>query len=256
MKHIHGSSNPRNHPFAKYKRPPTLEPPAFPAVWEPLLYTLLISWLSFRTSWEIPFFFCDIYPFLDISCSDTRLIKILALTEGMVDILGPFALIVISYECIFHAVMKVPMAGGQHKAFSTCGSHLVVIVLFYSTISCLYFQPTFAYSTQKGTFISLLYAVLTPTLNPFIYSLRNHDIKAFMARLLVKSRAVLRKGNSRAVRMMERGEEVVLEKMAEEEEVTTLLMTALKLWVLFIRRKGWIPLFSFFSKWAKTFFFI
>uniref|UniRef100_A0A803TQX3 Olfactory receptor n=2 Tax=Anolis carolinensis TaxID=28377 RepID=A0A803TQX3_ANOCA len=158
-----------------------------------LLYTLLISRLSFCNSWEIPYLFCDVYPLLDISCSDTRLIKILALTEGMVDILGPFALIVISYACIFHTAMKVPMAGCQRKAFSTCGPHLAVVVLFYGTVSCLYFQPTSAYSAQKGTFISLLYAVLTPTLNPFIYSLRNNDIMASMARLLVKSRAVLRK---------------------------------------------------------------
>ncbi|KAH0628916.1 hypothetical protein JD844_010554 [Phrynosoma platyrhinos] len=158
-----------------------------------LLYTLLISHLSFCTSWEIPYLFCDIYPLLEISCSDTRLIKILAQMEGVVDILGPFALIVTSYAYIFYSVMKVPMAVGQRKAFSTCGSHLAIVVLFYGAISCLCFQPASAYSAQKGTFISLLYAVLTPVLNPFIYSLRNHDIKASMARLLGKFRGVLRK---------------------------------------------------------------
>ncbi|XP_054859825.1 olfactory receptor 1361-like [Eublepharis macularius] len=142
-----------------------------------LLYTLLTSRLSFCSSWEIPYFFCDVYPLLELACSSTSLIKTLAQTEGVADILGPFVLIIISYIYIFCAIMKVPSAAGKRKAFSTCGSHLTIVVLFYSTISCLYFQPASAYSAQKGTITSLLYAVVIPMLNPFIYTLRNHDIK-------------------------------------------------------------------------------
>ncbi|KAJ7317548.1 hypothetical protein JRQ81_003710 [Phrynocephalus forsythii] len=153
-----------------------------------LLYTLLISHLSFCSSKEIPYFFCDAYPLLDLSCSNTRLIKIMAQTEGMVDILGPFILILVSYTVIFWQIMKIPTFAGQRKALSTCGSHLAIVVLFYGTISVLYFQPASAYSAKKGTFLSLLYAVVTPTLNPFIYSLRNHDIKAALLRLLGRFR--------------------------------------------------------------------
>nr|XP_056723225.1 olfactory receptor 1361-like isoform X2 [Euleptes europaea] len=149
-----------------------------------LLYTLLTAHLSFCSSREIPYFFCDVYPLLELSCSNTSLIKTLAQTEGVVDILGPFVLVIISYVRIFCAIMKVPSAAGKRKAFSTCGSHLTVIILFYGTISCLYFQPTSAYSAQKGTVPSLLYAVVIPMLNPFIYTLRNHDIKAAIRKLV------------------------------------------------------------------------
>ncbi|XP_061477699.1 olfactory receptor 1361-like [Rhineura floridana] len=163
-----------------------------------LLYTLLVSHLSFCASWEIPYLFCDVYPLLELSCSDTRLIKILAQTEGVVDILGPFVLILISYIHIFCAIMKIPSTTRKWKTFSTCGSHLAVVVLFYGTISCLYFQPASAYSAQKGTIASLLYAVVIPMLNPFIYSLRNHNIKASVLRLLGKIRDVLRKNQEEA----------------------------------------------------------
>ncbi|XP_066470508.1 olfactory receptor 1f45-like [Tiliqua scincoides] len=158
-----------------------------------LLYTFLTSHLSFCSSWEIPYLFCDVYPLLELSCSDTMLIKTLAHTEGVVDILGPFVFIIISYARIFCTIMKVPSAAGKRKAFSTCGSHLAVVVLFYSTVSCLYFQPSSGYSAQKGTIVSLLYAVMIPMLNPFIYSLRNHDIRAAMVRLLGRIRRCLRK---------------------------------------------------------------
>ncbi|XP_077180538.1 olfactory receptor 1F1-like [Paroedura picta] len=149
-----------------------------------LLYTLLVSRLSFCSSAEIPYFFCDVYPLLDLSCSSTKLIKTLAQTEGVVDILGPFVLVIISYLRIFWTIVKMPSAAGKRKAFSTCGSHLTIVVLFYGTISSLYFQPTSAYSAQKGTVISLLYAVVIPMLNPFIYTLRNHDIRAAMTRVI------------------------------------------------------------------------
>ncbi|XP_028568674.2 olfactory receptor 1f45-like [Podarcis muralis] len=158
-----------------------------------LLYTLLVSRLSFCASREIPYLFCDVYPLLELSCSETGLIKILVQTEGVVDILGPFVLIFISYIHIFCAIMRVPPTARKRKAFSTCGSHLAAVVLFYGTISSLYFQPASAYAAQKGTVISLLYAVVTPMLNPFIYSLRNQDIKAAARRLLGRIRDFLRK---------------------------------------------------------------
>uniref|UniRef100_A0A8C6XA09 Olfactory receptor n=1 Tax=Naja naja TaxID=35670 RepID=A0A8C6XA09_NAJNA len=135
-----------------------------------LLYTLLISRLSFCTSMEIPYLFCDVYPLLEFSCSNTWHIKFLAQTEGVVDLLGPLAVIIISYALIFSTIMKIPSTVGKCKAVSTCGSHLAVVILFYSTISCLYFQPPSLYSAQKGTFISLLYAMVIPMLNPFIYT--------------------------------------------------------------------------------------
>ncbi|XP_070592210.1 olfactory receptor 1F1-like [Erythrolamprus reginae] len=158
-----------------------------------LLYTLLISRLSFCTSMEIPYLFCDVYPLLEFSCSNTRHMKVLAQTEGVVDLLGPLAVIVISYALIFSTIMKIPSTAGKCKAVSTCGSHLAVVILFYSTISCLYFQPPSGYSAQRGTFVSLLYAVVIPMLNPFIYTLRNQEVKSAIVRLLGRKRDSLRK---------------------------------------------------------------
>ncbi|KAM3844074.1 olfactory receptor 1F1-like [Vipera latastei] len=158
-----------------------------------LLYTLLISRLSFCTSVEIPYLFCDVYPLLEFSCSDTRHIKFLVQTEGVVDLLGTLAAIIVSYALIFSTITKIPSTAGKYKAVSTCGSHLAVVILFYSTISCLYFQPPSAYSAQKGTFISLLYAVVIPMLNPFIYTLRNQEVKSAIVRLLGRTRTFLKK---------------------------------------------------------------
>ncbi|KAG6539485.1 olfactory receptor [Crotalus adamanteus] len=158
-----------------------------------LLYTLLISHLSFCTSVEVPYLFCDVYPLLEFSCSNTRHITFLAQTEGVVDLLGPLVAIIVSYALIFSTIIKIPSTAGKYKAVSTCGSHLAVVILFYSTISCLYFQPPSAYSAQKGTFISLLYAVVIPMLNPFIYTLRNQEVKSAIVRLLSRMRTFLRK---------------------------------------------------------------
>uniref|UniRef100_A0A8D0G3R5 Olfactory receptor n=1 Tax=Sphenodon punctatus TaxID=8508 RepID=A0A8D0G3R5_SPHPU len=153
-----------------------------------LLYTLLMSRLSFCTSRDVPYLFCDVYPLLGLSCSDTKLIKTLVQTEGVVDILGPFMFIMISYARIFCTIMKVPSATGKSKAFSTCASHLSGVILFYGTISCLYFQPPSSYSAQNGSIASLFYAVVIPMLNPFIYSLRNNEMKAAMKRNLNRMR--------------------------------------------------------------------
>lgn len=148
------------------------------------LYTLLMSRISFCDSREIPHFFCDIYPVLDISCSDTSVIEMLLLTEGLVEILGPFVLIVVSYGRIFHTIMKIPSSTGKHKAFSTCGSHMAVVVLFYGTVSWVYFKPHSKNSDRKDTVAAVMYTMVTPMLNPFIYSLRNREIKAAMKRVI------------------------------------------------------------------------
>ncbi|XP_066470693.1 olfactory receptor 1468-like [Tiliqua scincoides] len=153
-------------------------------IFHSLLYTLLMSHISFCDSREIPHFFCDIYPVLDISCSDTSVIEILLLTEGVVEILGPFVLIVISYARIFYTIMKIPSSTGKHKAFSTCGSHMAVVVLFYSTVSWVYFKPHSKNSDRKDTVAAVMYTMVTPMLNPFIYSLRNREMKAAMQRVI------------------------------------------------------------------------
>ncbi|XP_008844183.1 olfactory receptor 1361-like [Nannospalax galili] len=142
-----------------------------------LLHTLLMAQLSFCSNNTIPHFFCDVTPLLKLSCSDTHLNEMMILTEGAVIMVTPFVCILVSYIHIICAVLRVPSPRGRWKAFSTCGSHLAVVCLFYGTIIAVYFNPSSSHATEKDTAATVLYTVVTPMLNPFIYSLRNRDLK-------------------------------------------------------------------------------
>ncbi|NP_999992.1 olfactory receptor Olr1376 [Rattus norvegicus] len=149
-----------------------------------LLPTLLIAQLSFCGDNIIPHFFCDVTPLLKLSCSDTHLNELLILTEGAVIMVTPFVCILISYIHITCAVLRVSSPRGGWKAFSTCGSHLAVVCLFYGTIIAVYFNPSSAHSPEKDTAATVLYTVVTPMLNPLIYSLRNRDLKAALQKFV------------------------------------------------------------------------
>ena len=125
--------------------------------------------LSFCGDNVIHHFFCNVQPLLTLSCSDTSLNELLALTEGSIVIISPFIFIVISYICITWTVLEVPSVGGRYKAFSTCGSHLTVVALFYGTIISVYIHPSSTYSVTKDRVVTVIYMVVTTMLNPFIY---------------------------------------------------------------------------------------
>ncbi|XP_021045180.1 olfactory receptor 24-like [Mus pahari] len=149
-----------------------------------LTHTLLLSKLYFHTNQEIPHFFCEFGPLLLLSCSDTHLNKILVIV--LVGILGISAVICIvsSYGCIFYAVAKVPSAQRKRKALSTCSSHLSVVLLFYSTVFATYLKPPSSSRSSEEVVAAVMYTLVTPTLNPFIYSLRNKDVKSSLRRIL------------------------------------------------------------------------
>ncbi|XP_027280608.1 olfactory receptor 1361 [Cricetulus griseus] len=147
-----------------------------------LLHTLLMARLSFCADNIIPHFFCDVTPLLKLSCSDTHLNELMILTEGAVIMVTPFVCILISYIHITSAVLRVSSTRGRWKAFSTCSSHLAVVGLFYGTIIAVYFNPSSAHSSEKDTAATVLYTVVTPMLNPFIYSLRNRDLKGALCK--------------------------------------------------------------------------
>ncbi|XP_020009023.2 olfactory receptor 1F1-like [Castor canadensis] len=149
-----------------------------------LLHTLLMARLSFCADNAIPNFFCDVTPLLKLSCSDTQLNQLMILTEGALIMVTPFVCILASYIHISCAVLRVPSTRGRWKAFSTCGSHLAVVGLFYGTIINLYFNPSSSRSAEKDTMATVLYTVVTPMLNPFIYSLRNRDLKGALRRVV------------------------------------------------------------------------
>ncbi|KAM9113398.1 olfactory receptor 1E5-like [Pangshura tecta] len=137
------------------------------------LHALLMSRLSFCGRPRLPHFFCDFQPLLALACSQKRLNELLSFLEGGVLVIGP---IVLSYARILWAVRQVPERRGM--AFQTCGAHLAVVGLFYGTAISVYFWPLANYSGDRDELATVMDTVVTPTLNPFIYSLCNQDIKA------------------------------------------------------------------------------
>ncbi|XP_030068935.1 olfactory receptor 5V1-like, partial [Microcaecilia unicolor] len=150
------------------------------------LHTMLILRLSFCGPNEINHFFCDALPLLKLSCSDTSLDQILLLTTP--GILGPscFLLILISYSYIINNILKINSAEGRQKTFSTCASHVIVVTVFYGTGVFVYIQPMSIYSSFNNRFITIFYAVVTPMLNPIIYTLRNKDVKGALKKILCR----------------------------------------------------------------------
>ncbi|XP_017528445.3 olfactory receptor 1J1-like [Manis javanica] len=151
-----------------------------------LLHTLLLARLSFCADHTIPHFFCDLAALLKLSCSDTSLNHLVIFTAGLTAIVLPFLCILVSYSRIGATILRTPSARGICKALSTCGSHLSVVALYYGAIIGLYFLPPSSTTNGKNIIASVMYTVVTPMLNPFIYSLRNRDMKAALRKLLSK----------------------------------------------------------------------
>ncbi|XP_040311495.1 olfactory receptor-like protein DTMT [Herpailurus yagouaroundi] len=153
-----------------------------------MLHTLLMARLCFCADNIIPHFFCDMSALLKLACSDTRVNELVIFIMGGLILVIPFLLIVMSYARIVSSILRVPSARGIRKAFSTCGSHLSVLSLFYGTVIGLYLCPSANNSAVKETVMAVMYTVVTPMLNPFIYSLRNRDMMGALGRLLFKKK--------------------------------------------------------------------
>ncbi|XP_071473528.1 olfactory receptor 7C2-like [Marmota flaviventris] len=152
-----------------------------------LLDTLTILRLSFCTKIEIPHFFCDLPAVLKLACSDTLINNIVVFS--MIIVLGVFPLtgILFSYSQIFSSILRISSDRGKYKAFSTCGSHLLVVSLFYGTSLGVYLSSVATQSSMMNLMASVMYTMVTPMLNPFIYSLRNRDIKRAINSILIQS---------------------------------------------------------------------
>ncbi|XP_053419493.1 olfactory receptor 1N1 [Nycticebus coucang] len=149
-----------------------------------LTHTLLMARLSFCVVGEIAHFFCDILPVLKLSCSDTQINELMVFALGGTVLIVPFLCIVISYGHIISALLRVRAPGGRGKAFSTCSSHLCVVCMFYVTLFSAYLCPPSLASDKKDTAAAVMYTIVAPMLNPFIYSLRNKDMKGALKRFL------------------------------------------------------------------------
>ncbi|XP_049746847.1 olfactory receptor 10A3 [Elephas maximus indicus] len=176
-------------------------PLSYPLIMNKMVFTKLVmfSWISgvmvatVQTTWVFSFhycgpnkinhLFCETPPVLELACADTFLFEIYAFTGTILIVVVPFLLILLSYIRILFAILKMPSSTGRQKAFSTCASHLTSVTFFYGTANMTYLQPKSSYSPETKKLMSLAYTLLTPLLNPLIYSLRNNKMKRALMKL-------------------------------------------------------------------------
>ncbi|XP_003412237.1 olfactory receptor 5P1-like [Loxodonta africana] len=149
-------------------------------------FTSCLLSLSFCGPNQIDHFFCDFSPLLKLSCSDISVIQIIpSISSGSIIVVTVFV-IALSYIYILITILKMHSAEGRHKAFSTCTSHLIAVILYYGTITFIYVMPKSSYSTDQNKVVSVFYTVVIPMLNPLIYSLRNRDVKEALRKVTVR----------------------------------------------------------------------
>ncbi|XP_015353249.1 olfactory receptor 50-like [Marmota marmota marmota] len=149
-----------------------------------LFQTLLLARLSFLRSNILHHFFCDLSALLKLSSSDTTINQLAVLTVGSAVVTLPLICILVSYGHIGATILRRPSVKGICKALSTCGSHLSVVSMYYGAIIALYFVPSSNSTNDKDVIVSVLYTLVTPMLNPFIYSLRNRDMKGALRNII------------------------------------------------------------------------
>uniref|UniRef100_A0A8D1GND6 G-protein coupled receptors family 1 profile domain-containing protein n=1 Tax=Sus scrofa TaxID=9823 RepID=A0A8D1GND6_PIG len=147
-----------------------------------LLHSLMVLRLSFCPDLEIPHFFCELSQVVQLTISDNFLNNLVMYFAAVLMGIGPFAGILYSYSKIVACILGISSAQGKYKAFSTCGSHISVVSLFYCTFSGVYLSSAATHSSHSSSVTSVMYTVVMPMLNPFIYSLRNKDIKRGLKR--------------------------------------------------------------------------
>ncbi|CAJ0958703.1 unnamed protein product [Ranitomeya imitator] len=149
----------------------------------PIIAVSLIYSFDFCDSNALDHFFCDLAPILELSCSDTSIVEFEVFAQSIPVFIFTFTYIVGTYFNIFLAIMRIPSEIGRQKAFSTCSSHLTVVCTYYGTMIILYVTPNRRQSITVNKTLSLLYSVVTPLLNPVIYSLRNQEIRKSLSSL-------------------------------------------------------------------------
>ncbi|XP_064145386.1 olfactory receptor 8K3-like [Loxodonta africana] len=141
-----------------------------------LLITIKIFNLSFCGYNVIRHFYCDYLPLLSLLCSDTREIELIIFILAAFDLISSLLIVLVSYLLVFVAIFRMNSAEGKNKAFSTCGSHLTLVVVFYGTLIFMYMSHKSSHSFETDTVASIFYTLVIPVLNPLIYSFRNKDV--------------------------------------------------------------------------------
>ncbi|XP_054849992.1 olfactory receptor 10AG1-like [Eublepharis macularius] len=153
-----------------------------------LLQIGIIFSLPFCGSNEIDHFFCDIPPVLSLACADLYTNELAVYVENILFVIIPFLLILATYVQITKTILHMPSATGRQKTFSTCSSHLTVVILFYGSAMIVYLRPKTPESVKVNKLLSLLYTIIIPLCNPLIYTLRNREVKTAFRKLLGRKR--------------------------------------------------------------------
>ena len=149
-----------------------------------LMETMWTYHLTFCGSNVINHFYCADPPLIRLSCSDTYIKETYMFVVAGFNLSNSLLIILISYIFILTAILRMRSAKGRHKAFSTCGSHLVAVTVFYGTLFCMYVRPPTDQSVEQSKIIAIFYTFVSPMLNPIIYSLRNKDVKQAFWKLI------------------------------------------------------------------------
>uniref|UniRef100_A0A8D0WTL3 Olfactory receptor 8K3-like n=1 Tax=Sus scrofa TaxID=9823 RepID=A0A8D0WTL3_PIG len=151
-----------------------------------LLISIKIFNLSFCGYGVIRHFYCDIFPLLSLLCSNTHEVELIILISAGFNLISSLLIVLVSYLFILEAILRMNSAEGRHKAFSTCGSHLTVVTVFYGTLIFMYVQPESSHSFDTDKVASIFYTLIIPMLNSLIYSLRNKDVNCAIQRMWKK----------------------------------------------------------------------
>ncbi|XP_004917572.2 olfactory receptor 5B12 [Xenopus tropicalis] len=151
-----------------------------------IIHVVLTFKLPFCKSHNLDHYFCEEHPFFKLSCQDTWLNEVAMFVATFIIGICCLSFTLVSYAQIIRTIINIPSTHGRRKAFSTCASHLAVISIFYGTILFIYLGPGVAYFTEANKFVSMIYTVVTPMLNPIIYSIRNKEIKDTIRKQLAK----------------------------------------------------------------------
>ncbi|XP_049991709.1 olfactory receptor 8K3-like isoform X1 [Alexandromys fortis] len=156
-----------------------------------LLVVIKIFTLSFCGPNVISHFYCDSLPLISLICSNTHEIEMIILVLAAFNLISSLLVVLVSYLLILVAILRMNSAEGRRKAFSTCGSHLTVVTVFYGTLIFMYVQPQSSHSFDTDKVASIFYTLIIPMLNPLIYSMRNKDVKYALQRTLRKIYSIL-----------------------------------------------------------------
>ncbi|XP_054337514.1 olfactory receptor 13G1 [Pongo pygmaeus] len=148
------------------------------AVTNSWVHTALIMRLTFCGPNTIDHFFCEILPLLALSCSPVRINEVMVYVADISLAIGDFILTCISYGFIIAAILRIGTVEGKRKAFSTCSSHLIVVTLYYSPVIYTYIRPASSYTFERDKVVAALYTLVTPILNPMVYSFQNREMQA------------------------------------------------------------------------------